>query len=117
MPTDQTINEFGDSLNKLGVDINQYNPSDRLYLYQVAKLCFKQAGLPLGATVGVAMSGVGAVTLPVVGAVPGYVAGFLAGAFGGTAACVMGRMSFKRDLDQLLQDSPQSVRGRVINDL
>lgn len=117
MPTDQTINEFGDSLIKLGVDINQYNPSDRMYLYQVAKLCAKQAGLPLGLAIGGAMSSVGSVTLPVVGAVPGYVAGFLAGAIGGTTACVIGRMSFKKDLDQLLQDSPQSVKGRVIHDL
>ena len=117
MPKNSSIDDFADNMIKLGVDIFQYSPNDRMYIYQVAKLCAKQAGIPLGAATGVAMSGVGSVTLPLVGAVPGYVAGFLAGAIGGTVACTIGRMSFKRDLDNLLDNSSPGTKGRLVNDL
>jgi hypothetical protein len=118
MPTKNIpLKEFAANTRKMGVDIMGYNPNDRIYLYKVAKLCAKQAGLPLGITSGVAMSGVGSVTIPVFGAVPGYLAGFLAGAFAGTLTCTMVRLSMKRDLDRLLNDTPSNVKGKVIYDL
>lgn len=113
MPTDHSMDDFAYNLTKMGVDITSYDPNDRLYLLKVAKLCAKQAGIPAGAAVGVAMSGVGSVTIPVLGAVPGYIAGFLAGAIGGTVACTIARTSMKRDLDWLLETTPEFVKKKV----
>ena len=81
-----------------------YEVSDVKYLLQAAKSCARTLGLASGASAGVALAGVGSVTIPGVGAVPGYVAGFLAGLVGGTAVCTIQRASIKRELDQMLQD-------------
>ena len=115
MPADQSLDNFSENLVKMGVDITSYHPNDLVYLWKVGKLCAKQAGLPLGAAVGVASAGVGSMTVPVIGVVPGYVAGFLAGAVGGTLACTIARMSLKRDLDKLLSSTPQFVKKNVIS--
>lgn len=99
-----TVEDFAENIHDMGVDITGYDKQDLHYLWKVAKLCSKQAGLPLGLAVGAATSGAGTVTIPLLGAVPGYIAGFLAGSVGGTFACTLSRFSIKQALDQLLSD-------------
>lgn len=112
-----SLEEFAANTRKMGVDITGYNPNDKLYLFNVAKLCAKTAGVSMGAVGGLFGTTMGSVTVPVIGSVPGFVAGFLAGAIGGTVSCTIARMSMKRDLDQFLNDSSTDVKGKVIHDL
>lgn len=109
------VMDFAESMKRLGVDITAYNANDKMYLLKVAKLCAKQAGIPVGAAIGIATAGAGSVTLPVVGAVPGYVAGFLAGFVGGMAACIIARVGMKRDLDKILQETTDVTKARVLH--
>ena len=76
-----------------------YDENDWRYLYNVAKICAKQGGIPMAA---VAMAGVGSVTVPGIGAIPGYVAGALAGFIGGTLTCTIARGSLKPELDRIV---------------
>jgi len=79
-----------------------YSTDDLEYLYNVAKICAVQGGIPVAGAGAVLGAGAGTIALPVLGSVPGWVAGALAGFVGGTAVCVMGRGAIKGELDKLL---------------
>jgi hypothetical protein len=94
--------EFQSFLAKSGMV--GYSYSDAQYLLNAARICARQAGIPLAGLGATYLASVGAVSVPVVGALPGWVAGGLAGFFGGTAACVLARASMKPYLDEILRN-------------
>lgn len=85
----------------LALGIVRYDEHDTLW--SVARHCARM-GVPTAAAGGLALAGVGSVTVPVVGAVPGYLAGMLAGFAAGTSACMAVNMRYKNDLRRLLED-------------
>lgn len=99
-----TLLKFKNMLTKNG--IVGYSHDDVQYLWNVAKICARTNGVATAGAVAVMTAGVGTVALPGVGAVPGWVAGALAGFVSGTTTCVMGRVAFKRGLDEILADEP-----------
>lgn len=80
-----------------------YSHSDLQYLFNIARICARTAGVPLGGAGAVMGAGAGSVTLPGIGAVPGFVAGALAGFIGGTASCMVARGALKKNLDEILK--------------
>ena len=96
--------EFKFQRSLLDNGILGYDRDSVRYLFKVAKICAKTAGVPLGAATGLMTSGIGTVAVPGVGAVPGYVVGALSGFLSGTVICTMSRMGLKKELDKLLEN-------------
>jgi hypothetical protein len=99
MNSTNEVFKFRENLAKNG--IIGYSPDKLEYLYNVAKICARTAGIPAAGATAVMAAGVGSVTIPGVGAVPGWVAGALAGFVSGTVSCTIMRVSFKEKLDEL----------------
>jgi hypothetical protein len=94
---DLSIADFRKEVIKFG--IVSYSEQDKLY--DIAKKCAKQIGVPAGAGAGLATAKAGAVVIAVVGAVPGAVVGFLGGLVLRTAACTAVNMKHRDALRQL----------------
>lgn len=74
-------------------------------LWEIAGRCAKTAGVPMAGFGFVAGSGMGAVTIPGIGAVPGAVAGALAGLASGTVSCVMLNAATRDQLRSLAREA------------
>ena len=73
-------------------------------LYELAKRCAKTTGVPAAGGAAVMGAQAGAVTLPVVGAVPGAVAAALGGLLVGTGSCVALNLAAKKKLKEIATD-------------
>lgn len=98
-----SLQEFQQKLLKTA-GILSYDETETLY--DIAKRC-SRLGVAMGAGVGYASAGAGAVVVPGVGAVPGYLVGFLAGMATGTAACVAVNLKFRDELKGLVVQCKQ----------
>jgi hypothetical protein len=108
---DKIPQEFVAEIVKFGV----ISYSDQQSVWQVAKKCAKQIGVPAAA--GGALIGMkaGSVTIPLGplgGAITltGAAAGFLAGLFGGTISCTAANTMFRPQLHKLVNET----RGKII---
>jgi hypothetical protein len=70
-------------------------------LWQIAQRCAKTAGVPMAGFGAIAGTKMGAVTVPVFGAIPGALAGALAGLAAGTVSCVMLSTTTRQQLRDL----------------
>lgn len=100
MNEDIGFREFQDTLVKN--ELIGYSHSQKLFLWNTAKQCFKMAGIPMGTGIGYMTAGAGSVTIPGIGAIPGWVAGFLAGAISGTVMCTIAKAPLKPLVDSII---------------
>ena len=86
----------------LRIGIISYREQDTLW--DIAKKCSRTLGVPTaGVGLVIGLQG-GAVTVPLVGAVPGALFGLLAGWGAGTFTCTALNYRHRRDLRQFLDD-------------
>jgi hypothetical protein len=95
----ETTAEFRRELVKLG--FLSYNEQDTLW--SIAQRCAKISGLPLGIAIGAASAQGGTVVLPGIGTVSAGLAGFLAGLTTGTAMCTAANLTYRKEIQGLLE--------------
>ncbi len=105
------VEQFQQDINELARSVVGLSDDEAGSFLALVKHCAKKSGVPAGAAAGIAMAGVGSVTIPGIGAAPGWVVGALAGFASGTAVCTFAHKGVIHPaVRQILSSSNHSVR-------
>lgn len=85
----------------MGIGIVRYDEQERVW--EIARRCARDAGLPLAGGLAVAGMKAGTVTIPGVGTVSGAAAGALAGLVSGTLTCTALNIAVRDELRALAE--------------